>query len=48
MNTFADGVLTDVRGLRLDNMGSAATDNALDWILASNSGCNFNSFNSSI
>jgi hypothetical protein len=48
INNVTDGVLLDVRGLSLSDLGSTALDDALARILSSNSGCNFNSFNSRI
>jgi len=54
INNVTDGVLLDVRGISLSDLGSTAPDSstgldhALARILSSNSGCNFNSFNSSI
>jgi hypothetical protein len=52
MNDVADGRLLDVRDINLDDLEFTDTESALDLalerILASNSGCNFNSFNSSI
>jgi hypothetical protein len=48
MNNVTDGGLLDVRRVRLADMGSTALDDALDRLLSSNRGCNFNSFNSSI
>lgn len=52
MSNVADGLLLDVRevsiaDLELDDRESALF-RALERILASNTGCNFNSFNSSI
>lgn len=52
MNDVADGALLDVRDLSLADLeftgGESALDQALRRILKSDSGCNFNSFNSSI
>jgi hypothetical protein len=50
---IADGGLLDVREIGVAELSSAASgstalDDALDRILSSNSGCNFNSFTSSI
>jgi hypothetical protein len=52
MSSVADGLLLDVReisiaDLELDDRESALF-RALERILASNTGCNFNSFNSSL
>jgi hypothetical protein len=47
-NNVADGVLLDVRGISLADLGSTALDNALDRLLSSTSGCDLCSFNSSI
>jgi hypothetical protein len=47
-NNVSDGLLLDVRDFSLSDLGSTALDDALERILSSNSGCNFNSFNSSI
>jgi hypothetical protein len=44
---IADGLL-DVRGCSLADLQSADLGNALDRILSSSSGCNFNSFGSQI
>jgi hypothetical protein len=48
ISNYADGLLLDVRGLTLGDLDSNALDRALERVLSSNSGCNFNSFNSSI
>ncbi len=55
INNVTDGVLLDVRRTSLSELSSTAVDNsgtaldhALARILSSNSGCNFNSFNSRI
>ena len=54
INNVTDGVLLDVREISLSELGSTASgsstalDHALARILSSNSGCNFNSFNSRI
>jgi hypothetical protein len=52
MSNVADGLLLDVRGisiadLELDDRESALFQ-ALERILEANTGCNYNSFNSSI
>jgi hypothetical protein len=52
MSNVADGLLLDVReiniaDLQLDNRESALF-RSLERILESNTGCNFNSFNSSV
>jgi hypothetical protein len=45
----ADGLLLDVRDINIDDLlDESALDRALERILASNTECNFNSFNSSI
>jgi hypothetical protein len=52
MNDVADGLLLDVRESTLADLEftdeGSALDRALNRILTSNTGCNFNSFNSSI
>jgi hypothetical protein len=48
VNDVADGFLLDVRGISLADIGSTALGSALDRLLSSNSGCNFNSFSSAI
>lgn len=52
MNDVADGLLLDVREIDFTDLefedGESALDRALQRILMSNTGCNFNSFNSSI
>jgi hypothetical protein len=52
MNDVADGLLLDVREITICDLEFADTDSALsralERILASNPGSNFNSFNSSI
>jgi len=51
MNDVADGLLLDVREISLTDLeftDESALDLALKRILTSNTGCNFNSFNSSI
>lgn len=52
MNDVADGLLLDVREISIADLEFAdeesALSRALRRILTSNSGCNFNSFNSSI
>jgi hypothetical protein len=48
VNNVADGLLLDVRGISLADIGSTALDSALDRLLSSNSGCGFSSFGSSI
>jgi hypothetical protein len=48
VNDVADGFLLDVRGISLADIGSTALDSVLDRLLSSNSGCNFNSFGSTI
>jgi FXSXX-COOH protein len=52
-NNVADGVLLDVRGISLadldsTDMGSTALDAALNRVISADSGCHFQSFNSSI
>jgi hypothetical protein len=47
----ADGLLLDVRDMDITDLrfdGESGLDRALERILAANSECNFNSFNSSI
>jgi hypothetical protein len=48
INNYADGLLLDVRELTLADLDPNALDHALERVLSSNSGCNFNSFGSSI
>ena len=52
MNDVADGLLLDVREISISDLDFADADSALsralDRILESNTGCNFNSFTSSI
>ncbi len=52
MNDVADGLLLDVEETGISDLESAefgsALDMALERILKSHSGCNFNSFGSSI
>lgn len=48
INNVGDGLLLDVRGIGLAESDPTGLDIALERILSSNSGCNFNSFNSSI
>jgi hypothetical protein len=48
ISNVGDGLLLDVRGIGLANPEPTGLDLALDRILSSSSGCNFNSFNSSI
>jgi hypothetical protein len=47
-NNIGDGLLLDIRGIGLADPAPTGLDLALERILSSNSGCNFNSFNSSI
>ena len=52
MNDVADGLLLDVREIRLADLEftdeESALSQALERILTSNPTCNFNSFNSSM
>jgi hypothetical protein len=48
INNVGDGLLLDVRGIGLAESDPTGLDIALERILSSNSGCNFNSFSSSI
>jgi len=52
LNDVADGLLLDVSEISFTDLefedGESALDRALQRILMSNTGCNFNSFNSSI
>lgn len=52
MNDVADGLLLDVREMKISDLKFADSDSALslalERILSSNPECNFNSFNSSI
>jgi hypothetical protein len=48
INNVGDGLLLDVRGISLADPEPTGLDLALERILASNAGCNFNSFGSSI
>ena len=52
MNDVADGLLLDVREISITDLEFADTESALSRalkrILASNTDCNFNTFNSSI
>jgi hypothetical protein len=52
MNDVADGLLLDVREITITDLEftdeEPALDRALKRILTSNTGCNFNSFSSSI
>jgi hypothetical protein len=52
MNDVADGLLLDVSELSITDLEFGEADSALslalERILVSNSGCNFNSFSSSI
>lgn len=50
MQNMADGTLLDVRAATMEELEGDAIglDLALERILSSSSGCNFNSFNSSI
>jgi hypothetical protein len=48
MNNVADGTLLDVRGYCPGDVVSDALDIALRRLVSSSTGCNFNSFNSSI
>jgi hypothetical protein len=52
MNDVADGLLLDVREISIADLEfsdrDSALNRALERILSSNSGCNFNSFNASI
>ena len=48
INNIGDGLLLDIRGVDLADPTPTGLDLALERILSSSSGCNFNSFGSAI